>query len=246
MRLDGRRIVVCRARHQAEPLLEAIAAEGAEPVHVPLIEVAAPLDGGAALRSALSSADTSTWILATSANGIDAIAHACSSRPELPPVLTGRLAVVGRATAARAAGWNLPVVFESPERSAAGLARTLPISPDERAIAAVAELAGPDLSSILSARGVEVEVVTAYRTVAPEVSDVDRQRITDADLVLVTSPSVVERLCSSVGASVLPPLVAIGSTTARAIRESGLSVADTAEAPSVDALIDAAVLSLES
>lgn len=161
-------------------------------------------------------------------------------------MLTGRLAVVGRATAARAVGWNLPVDFESPERSAAGLARTVPISPDERAIAAVAELAGPDLSSILSARGVEVEVVTAYRTVAPEVSDVDRQRITDADLVLVTSPSVVERLCSSVGASVLPPLVAIGSTTARAIRESGLSVADTAEAPSVDALIDAAVRSLGS
>lgn len=268
MRLDGRRLVVCRALHQAGPLIAAIEAEGAVPIHVPLIEVVPPLDDGAELRRALSSADRSTWVAVTSANGVDAVAHtlARSVDPlartrELDPPESGvrtpdlrahtlaaqrewRLAVVGRATSARAAEWTLGVDFESPEASAAGLARSLPVGPGERVIAAVAELAGPDLPAILRHRGVDVEVVTAYRTTAPEISAADRRRIIDADLVLATSPSVVERLQSSIDRGDLPPLIAIGDTTAAAIEATGLRVFETATTPSIDGLIDAAVRSL--
>jgi uroporphyrinogen-III synthase len=253
MRLDGRRIVVCRAHHQAGPLLAAIAAEGAEPIHVPLIEVVPPLDGGAALAAALSNADQSTWVAVTSANGVDAVArtfsrstHDSDSEHASPEQdRSWRLAVVGRSTASRAEAWALGVDFESPEPSAAGLARSLPVSEGERVIAAVAELAGPDLPSILGDRGIEVEVVVAYRTVVPEISADDHRRIVDADLVFVTSPSVVERLQSSIGGPNLPPLVAIGSTTSAAMVANGLPVAETATSPSIDALIDAAVRSLQ-
>lgn len=246
MRLEGRRIVVCRSTHQAGPLLDAVVAEGAEPMHVPLIEVVPPIDGGEALRAVLSSADRSTWVVVTSANGVDAVAHALAAGSGSSRLRPWRLAVVGRATATRAREWNLDVAFESPDPSAAGLARALPVRSGQRVIAAVAELAGPELEETLRRRGVAVEVITAYRTTAPEISTSDRRRVIDADLVLATSPSVVQRLHASIDPADLPPMVAIGPTTAAAVEAAGLSLSGTAASPSTDALIDAAVRSLDS
>jgi uroporphyrinogen-III synthase len=245
VRLTGHRIVVCRSTHQAGPLLDAVVAEGAEPIHVPLIEVVPPVDEGEALRVALSTADRSTWVVVTSANGVDAVAHAPAAGSGSSRSQPWWLAVVGRATANRAREWNLDVAFESPEPSAAGLARSLPVRSGQRVIAAVAELAGPDLEEILRRRGVEVEVITAYRTTAPEISSSDRRRIIGGDLVLATSPSVVQRLHSAIDSADLPPMVAIGPTTAASIEMAGLSLSETAASPSTDALIEAAVRSLE-
>lgn len=53
--LSGRRVVVTRARAQAVELVEALEALGAEVVVAPAIRITEPSDGGAALRSAVSS-----------------------------------------------------------------------------------------------------------------------------------------------------------------------------------------------
>ncbi len=237
MTIAGRSIVVCRATHQAAPLLDRLAGLGAVPVHVPLIWVVPPPDGGAELRRRVQAVDASTWLAFTSANGIDAVSGVLEGRPP-----RGRIAVVGGATAdrARMLGWQ--VDFVSPVATAAGLGAALPVG--DTVLAPLAELASNELVDGLELRGIDVRAVIAYRTVTPDLSPVDRQRLLASDAVLVTAPSVIRRLTSLVDASLLPPLVAIGPTSAAAIVGAGLEVADQAREPTVDGLIAAVVRTL--
>jgi len=239
--LAGRSIVVCRAPHQASPLLDALRAVGATPIHVPLLTVEPPLDGGRALRRALMACDGSAWLAVTSGNGVDAVAAAVDAGVALPT----RIAVVGAATAARAAAHGWVVDHVSPEASADSLGRTLPAGPGERVVAAVAELASDDLARALADRGIEVTVVTAYRTVIPDVSGADLDRVVAADVIVVTSPSIIDRLIDLVGEADLPALVAIGGTTASAVVRHGRAVAAVADEPTIDGLIDAVVRTLD-
>lgn len=237
MTIAGRSIVVCRATHQAPPLLDRLASLGAVPVHVPLIEVVPPLDDGAELRHRVQTVDPSAWLAFTSSNGVDAVADVLDGqRPR------GRIAAVGGATAdrARMLGWQID--FVSPVATAAGLGAALPAG--STVLAPLAELSSNDLVNGLELRGINVVAVTAYRTVMPPLSPVDRQRLLGSDAVLITAPSVIHRLTSLVDASLLPPLVAIGPTSAAAITSAGLEVADQAREPSVDGLIAAVVRTL--
>lgn len=239
MTLTGSTVVVCRAVHQAAPLLDALTAVGAVPVHVPLIQVIEAHDHGKQLRARVNAADPSTWLAVTSANGVDAVSAAIDGR-----VPWFRVAVVGRATAERAQlfGWSIGSV--APAASAASLGATLPVEPGERVIAALADLASTDLADELTARGIVPDVVTAYRSIVPPVTPRDLRRILESDAVLITAPSVIQRLSAVLDATRLPPLIAIGPTSAAAIEEVGLRVAALAKQASVDGLIDAAMRTL--
>ena len=239
MTRGGGSVVVCRAPHQAQPLIDALTAAGVTPIHTPLLEVVPPLDGGEQLRRVLETATPSTWLAFTSANGVDAVARVTS---EVAPA--GRVAVVGGATAARveSLGWQITAVASVP--SAAGLGASLPVDPGDRVIAPVAELASTDLLDALTDRGITTEVVTAYRTIAPEISAADGERIAASDVIVVTAPSVIDRLVHLLGAEVSPALVAIGPTSAAAIERHGLAVAARAHEPSVSGLVDAVVRTL--
>lgn len=239
MTVAGRSIVVCRATRQAGPLLERLAECGALPVHVPLIDIIEPADRGAELRSMIDAAGGLDWLAFTSANGVDAVASMLGGR--LP---AARVAVVGAATAERARSLGWAIVHVSSTATAAGLATSLPAEPGERVIAPLAELASSDLVDGLRARGVAVDVVTAYRTITPDVAATDIASIANSDAVLVTAPSVIHRLVTLMDPADLPPLVAIGSTSAAAIEAAGLVVAVQANEPSVDGLIDAVVRTL--
>ncbi len=241
MSLSGCSVVVCRALHQATPLIDGLQSAGAVTIHVPLLRVERPADGGLALREALNEAAETTWLVLTSSNGVDAVAAAVEAGSALPR----RVAVVGAATAARAATHGWPVEFVSPEPSAAGLGRTIPVHIGERVLAAVAELASDDLALALTNRGIAIDVVTAYRTIIPEVSAADLDLVVEAHAIIVTSPSVVDRLVELLDPADLPRLVAIGGTTASAIQRHGLAVAAIAHQPSVDGLINAVVRTLD-
>lgn len=249
MNLTGRSVVVCRAPHQAGPLVEALTEDGADVVHVPLIDVVGAADEGAALRRAIRDAGPDTWWCFTSSNAVDAVAAAIGGQldsGDQHPSPTGRLAVVGGATAdrVRSLGWTVDAVAAEP--TARGLGRSLPVAPGDRVIAPVAELASNDLADALRARGAVVEVITAYRTVTPTVSPTEIERVVSSDLVLVTSPSVIRRLTALVGDRSLPSLIAIGPTSAAAIEAAGHPVAERADEPTVAGLISAALRTLQA
>jgi len=93
----------------------------------------------------------------------------------------------------------------------------------------------PDLELRLRSTGRRVVPVEAYRVLLarPEAA---RQALSEADILVVTSPRVAELLAAQPCPAGRPMLVAIGSTTAEAARRAGWMPDGTAQAPTVEAL----------
>ena len=107
--LAGLRIVVCRPLEQAAELAELLEAAGAEPVSAPVIAVADPPDGGAALRSALAGLRAGDWLVVTSPNGAARAGEALAGVGEaLPGGIGGTLFDDPDETAASGVGEALP------------------------------------------------------------------------------------------------------------------------------------------
>jgi uroporphyrinogen-III synthase len=105
-----------------------------------------------------------------------------------------------------------------------------------------AEVARDVLPDGLRARGWDVEVVDAYRTVPATLTEAQRQAVAGADVVTFTSSSTVERFLDALGDGAVPPVVAcIGPVTAATARDRGLAVDIEAEVHTVDGLVAALV-----
>jgi len=92
----------------------------------------------------------------------------------------------------------------------------------------------------LRAKGWDIDVVVAYRTVPVPVDDPPT-----ADAIAFTSSSTVRNYVDAVGVEHVPPVVAcIGPVTAQTAEELGLHVDVVAETATVDGLVDALVAAL--
>lgn len=200
----------------AAQLLEA---RGATVVHVPLIRLAPPSDGGVALDHALSTLDRFEWLVVTSRAGAQRIGAAARRHPGVG------LAAVGSATAsvlADLAGRPVDVTPDTQQGSA--LATVLDAHLGERRariLIAQAERADPALAEGLRDAGHEVEVVAAYRT---EHQAPDPAALADVDAVLFASGSAAEAWHAALGGETPPLTVAIGPTTAAAADRIGLKI----------------------
>ena len=147
-------------RPEAGELAERLTALGATVVHVPLIEIAEPADGGLALRRALARLDAFDWLVVTSANGARRVGGAARRHPGL------RLAAVGPATAAALeAEAGRPADLVPVLAQAEGLLGEFPAA-RARVLLAQADRARPVLADGLATAGHLVETVVAYRTVS--------------------------------------------------------------------------------
>lgn len=211
------RVVVTRPPAQAEPLLDALRAEGFVPVACPVIETEAIDDG----PIDVSGYD---WVIVTSANG--AAELAARHRGELP-----RVAAVGEATAAALAAYDIAVDFVPARASQEGLLAELP-RPVGRALFVGAERARRLLVDELPA-----DFRAVYRTVqlAPTPPE--------ADIVLLASPSAAEAW-AKLGSTL--PAITIGPQTTTAARDAGLTVVAEAVTQDVAGLVDSAALWRES
>ncbi|MDP1819834.1 MAG: uroporphyrinogen-III C-methyltransferase [Acidimicrobiales bacterium] len=241
--LFGRRVVVTRTRGQASQLAAALHGLGADPVEVPVIEVADPIDGGAALRRAAGALPTYDWVVVTSPNGAARLLEAVDAAGHDARAFAGaRVAAIGPGTAAtlRAGGIRADVV---PDRFVAeALLDALPRPPASggRVLLARAEVARDVLPDGLRARGWQVDVVDAYRSVPATVSPEQRAAVASADIVTFTSSSTVERFLDAFGAESVPPVVAcIGPITAGTARQRGLVVDVEAPVHTIDGLVAA-------
>jgi uroporphyrinogen III methyltransferase/synthase len=243
--LFGRRVVVTRTRQQASQLAHALREAGAEPVEVPVIEVAEPADGGAALARAAGDLASYSWIVVTSPNGarrlLDAVAaHGGDARR----FGAARVAAIGPGTAAVLAGSGIVADVVPPKYVAEALLEAIPWPPADggRVLLARAEVARDVLPDGLRERGWTVDVVDAYRTLPASVTEEQRGAVADADIVTFTSSSTVQRFVEALGAGAAPPVVAcIGPVTAATARELGLRVDVEADVHTVDGLVAAIV-----
>lgn len=236
MSLVGRRVIVTR-EHPGE-LADLLADRGAEVMHVPLIGIGDPVDGGRALRRELERLDTFDWLVVTSPEGARRVGSAAGS--------TGvRLAAVGSATAREltaTSGRRVDVVPES-QRAGALAAAIVDASHDAphglRVLVAQADLARGELGEVLRAAGHTVVEVTAYRTViAGSSADTLMDSVADTDAVLFASGSAVRGWIAAIGNATPPVVIAIGPSTAAVATELGLDLTATAADHSLAGLVD--------
>ena len=229
--LEGRRIVVTRARAQAREFVAALEALGAEVVAFPTIRIVPPPDPEP-LRRAAAEAGTFDWIVFTSANGVRRFWSALAEGGGDARSLSGvRVCAIGPATAAELERRGVrpdavPETFVA-EAAVETLLRA-GVGPGTRVLLPKAAVARPVLPDRLRAAGAEVTEVAAYATV-PDGDGAERVRaLLDrgaVDAVTFTASSTVDHFVELAGAEVGRAAVAcIGPVTAATARERGLRV----------------------
>lgn len=184
--------------------------------------------------------------LAAAIAGADAVA--CTSRAALDAanelglrerLAAATLAVVGDATADHARRHGLEPTLVAGRPTAAGLAESLVQRWRDAGPRTVVWLCGdralPDLADALRAAGHHVEQRAIYGS-----EDVALPATTPVvDVTVFHAPSAADRIFAAYPALLQRPAVALGETTAAALRRHGVRVVHVAEEPTTAALADA-------
>jgi uroporphyrinogen III methyltransferase / synthase len=238
--LRGVSVAVTRARAQASELARRLHELGANVVQAPAIRVK-PLPG--------PPLDPTPYdlICLTSANGVDALFERLHDgvhpRGDARALAGAKIAALGPATArALAARGIVPDVL--PERALAeSLVHALADVPIERALIARAAAGRDELPDALRARGVHVDVLALYETVAEPLTPAALDALAGADYITFTSSSTVRFLLQAAGGreglSANTRIVSIGPVTSETLRESDLAPHVEANPHDVDGIVDA-------
>lgn len=239
--LFGRTVVVTRAPHQASRLADRLSDRGASVLNVPTIDIVDAADGGAGLRTALDRVGDYEWLVVTSPNGAERTLAALGDARRLAGV---KLAAIGPGTAA-ALTRSLLVPDLLPERYVAeGLLEAFPDPPHPGAkvLLCTAEETRGVLDEGLTARGWQVDVAVAYRTVPAAVPERVLASIGGADVVAFASSSAVNGFAAAVPRHSWPAVAAaIGPITADTARQAGFDRVVEAERHDIDGLVEAIV-----
>ncbi len=244
--LDGRTVVVTRAREQASTLADRLSELGAVVIQAPAIRIEpCPVEGD--LASALDRIADYSLVCVTSPKGAELLMSGLARRGlDARSLADAQIAAIGPATAAALAerGLRADVV---PTRSVAeGLVEALTeldIAGGRVLVARAAE-ARDVLPDALRALGAEVDDVAFYETVAEDLPTATLGAIERADYVTFTSSSTVRFLSAALkiaGASVPTSarVVSIGPVTSAAVLEADLELAIEAERHDIGGLVDA-------
>jgi uroporphyrinogen III methyltransferase / synthase len=220
--LAGRTVAVTRARAQSSGLARLLAELGASVVEAPAIRVrmlpGPPLDPS-----------PYDLVCVTSANGVEGLFErlAAADPPRDARSLAGaRIAAIGAATVAALAARGIRADIV-PERAVAeSLVEALDGLPARRALIARASRARDVVPDALAAKGVQVDVLDVYETVAEAPGPGIIEQALDADYITFTSSSTVRFFLDAAGgAAALAPssrIVSIGPVTSETLREQGL------------------------
>jgi uroporphyrinogen-III synthase len=263
--LNGVRVLVGRARHQASALSAQLRKLGADVLEIPFIEIRpprsfSPLDG--ALKN-LASYD---WLILTSVNGVEAMWKRTRklkvARSSAKHVL--RIAAIGPATkkAIEERGWKVSVMPK--EYVAESVVRSLKKQvAGKRVLLVRAKVARDVIPRELRKAGAQVDVVEAYETVVPKASGVRLRALlkkpqTCPHVVTFTSSSTVKnfvallggsrsasRILLAVGGQECPPhaiqFASIGPVTSATLHEKGLRVDVEADEYTIPGLVQAII-----
>jgi uroporphyrinogen-III synthase len=234
--LDGAWVVNTRSPRQARELDSLLEARLAHPVSYPCIDIA-PAPDPATLDEALGQAADGAfdWLVFTSANAVEAVRTRLSALGIAPGKLApAHVAAVGPGTAAALTemmGISADVYPE--EYVGEALAEQLVARGAQKVLVPQAERAREALVSILTAHGVDVQAVTAYRTILGSGGeDVPRLLREDrVDAVAFASPSAVDNMAARFerengdwGRLRSVCIACIGPVTAAAAERRGLKV----------------------
>ncbi len=259
--LEGVRVLVGRARHQAGSLSSQLRKLGADVLEIPFIEIRPPRSYRK-LDTALRNLAAYDWLILTSVNGVEAMWERMRKlRLRKQALAHLKIAAIGPATkkAIEKRGVRVDVVpeeyiAESVVKSLRGQVK------GKRVLLVRARVARDVIPNELGKAGAVVDVVEAYETVVPKYS---RTRLRAAlrnarkrpDVVTFTSSSTVKNFVQLLGASSRGrkrpaalqgvTLASIGPVTSATLRELGLGVDVEAVQFSIPGLLTAIVASRE-
>jgi uroporphyrinogen III methyltransferase/synthase len=241
--LFGQSIVVTRAKEQAAAMVEPLRQLGAEAIELPTIAIEPPSDY-AALDEAIARLPKYHWLIFTSVNGVRCFRDRLALSAFDTRAIRGKLCAIGPATAGALAEMNLKVDVVAKEYVAEGLLAAL--SGYEMSgvsvLIARAAVARDTLPVELGKRGARVEVVEAYRTIAPR-DLAERAAAAMArkpDWITFTSSSTVANLFSAgVGLAEEVKVASIGPVTSATLRKFGVEPTVEAAEYTVDGIIEA-------
>jgi len=231
--LAGKTIAVTRARSQSSELAGRLRALGAEVLETPTIRIVAR-------EVALPSLADFDLICLTSPNGVRILFDRLGERGEDARAMArATVAAIGPGTARALADRGI-LADVVPERFVAeSLAESLDGHMIRRALIARAAQARDVLPEALTARGVEVEVVALYDTVAEPLPPAHLAAAKAADYITFTSASTVRFYLESGEIGRLTRVASIGPVTSRTLREHGIEPDVEAEAHDIDGLVAA-------
>jgi uroporphyrinogen-III synthase len=259
--LQGARILVGRARHQASALSSGLRDLGAEVLEIPFIEIRRPRSYKA-LDGAIQNLSGYDWLILTSVNGVEALWERMRVlRVEKKDLAHLKIAAIGPATrqAIEEHGLNVSVMPKEyvAESVVASLRRKVK---GKRVLLARAKVARDVIPRELSKQGARVDVVEAYETVIPQSSRKGlraalKRREGRPGMITFTSSSTVMNFVALLGKSLgrgrprhtIRKLLegvrfaSIGPVTSSTLRVLGLPVDIEARKYSIPGLIEAIV-----
>jgi uroporphyrinogen-III synthase len=247
--LEGRKVVVTRSREQAASFCARLEAEGAIPVVFPTIQFV-PLESERLDRS-LSDLARYAWVVFTSGTAVDVFFRQLEARTGEQPTMP-KIAAVGPSTARRLKAHGHRADFVPEQYTGEQLASELELTRGDGVLLPRSKIGRPEVVARLEARGVIVDDVAIYDTVAYQPSEWDLTKLSAGfDVLTFTSPSSVwnfldavrgQRAAAqdeSIGAELEAAVIAcIGPTTAEAARRLGLNVDVVADPHTVNGLLE--------
>jgi uroporphyrinogen III methyltransferase/synthase len=247
--LFGQRIVITRAGGQAAELSGPLEELGAEAILLPAIEIRPPSDP-APLDHAIEQLDTYDWLIFTSVNGVRGfIERLDRSRSDLRS-LRARLCAIGPATRAAVEALHLKVDRMPAEYVAESLVEAFAGDDlkGKRVLLPRAAVARDVVPVELTRRGATVDVVEAYRTVAPEDAAQQCRAVLShkPHWIVFTSSSTVNNLVSAAWREAFQGIriASIGPITSCTLREHGLFVDAEANPHTMPGLVEAILSSV--
>jgi uroporphyrinogen-III synthase len=232
--LNGLRVLVGRARHQAGALSSELRGLGAKVIEIPFIEIRKPRSFQP-LDSALKQIKTYDWLILTSVNGVDAMWDRAKTLRVRKSQFGGlRVAAIGPATkkAIEKLGLRVNVVPDEYVAESVVSALREEVS-GKRVLLVRAKVARDVIPRELRTAGAHVAVVEAYETVVPKSS---RMRLRSVlkdpnhrpDFITFTSSSTVKNFVALLGSARAKKLTSvkfasIGPVTSATLQELGLS-----------------------
>ncbi|MFM2130859.1 MAG: uroporphyrinogen-III synthase [Opitutales bacterium] len=257
--LRDRMVVLTRPEGRGADWKEALADAGAAVSELPLIAISFEPDD-AVLSEVLDGINQYDWVVFTSANGVRGFFDRFFERfTDIRSVGGARFACVGPATERQLRAYHLDSDLTAVQADARALGQELIEKHDienQKVLLVTGNLNSPELPRMLSDGGLAiVDVLKVYGTeenpvgASPEAAEFRRR---GADAIVFASPSAVESfihqaasLRPEAGAR-QPKAVAVGPTTADAVRRAGIPLAATASAPTAAAVRDAVIAALAS
>jgi uroporphyrinogen III methyltransferase/synthase len=244
--LFGRRIVVTRSGGQADGMLRLLRELGADPVHLPVIEMA-PLDDYGALDDCIRRLGEYDWIVFTSANTVEFFFGRLAALNRDARSIRGSICTIGPATAEVLRAMHLIVDLMPEEHTSEGVAAAFSDREmaGKRVLLPRAATARDVIPDALTALGAHVDVADTYRNIIPPDAATRIANFLSSgrrlDWITFTSGSTVKNWLTLAGRESLQGvrIASIGPATSEVLRKHNLPIHAEASPSTMEALVEA-------